>query len=223
MHCATQSPRIISNCEFCIVYLNCSCSLRGIQDYIPPVLENCEDNTYETVVRNPMEAIAYLKFYDEIDAINFTGQTFQSEGNRHVLPQIEIKRVNTSNIVQQDADSAMNLDKIIDNMRQNQAFYKTKANKLYAETSLIANMFQSTMGRIAMAAMTVINIASVALGIFTFFKVRKLAILWAFNQQINPGQAYGNYFKERKCINISELVICVTTLLCVLYLARKIG
>ena len=34
VHCATQSPRIISNCEFCIVYLNCSCSLRGIQDYI---------------------------------------------------------------------------------------------------------------------------------------------------------------------------------------------
>ena len=30
VHCATQSPRIISNCEFCIVYLNCSCSLRGI-------------------------------------------------------------------------------------------------------------------------------------------------------------------------------------------------
>ena len=80
VHCATQSPRIISNCEFCIVYLNCSCSLRGIQDYIPPVLENCKDNTYETVVRSPINAIAYLKFYDEIDAINFTGQTFQSEG-----------------------------------------------------------------------------------------------------------------------------------------------
>ena len=77
------------------------------------------------------------------------------------------------------------------------------------------------MGRIAMAAMTIINIASVALGIFTFFKVRKLAILWAFNQQINPGQAYGNYFKERECVNISELVICVTTLLCVIYLAKK--
>ena len=78
------------------------------------------------------------------------------------------------------------------------------------------------MGRIAMAAMTIINIVAVTLGIFTLFKVRKLAILWAFNQQINPGQAYGNYFKERKCINISELVICVTTLLCVLYLAWKI-
>ena len=88
VHCAIQSPRIISNCEFCIVYLNCSCSLRGIQDYIPPVLENCEDNTYETVVRSPINAIAYLKFYDEIDAINFTGQTFQSQGNRHVLQQI---------------------------------------------------------------------------------------------------------------------------------------
>ena len=128
-------------------------------------------------MRSPINAIAYLKFYDEIDAINFAGQPFQSEGNRHVLPQIEIKRVNTSNIVQQDADSAMNLDKIIANMRQNQAIYQTKADKLYTETSLITNIFQSTMCRIAMAAMTIINIASVALGIFTFFKVRKLVIL----------------------------------------------
>ena len=116
----------------------------------------------------------------------------------------------------------MNWDKIIANMRQNQAIYQTKVDKLYAETSLIINIVQSTMGRIAMAAMTIINIASVALGIFTFLKVRKLAILWAFNQQINPGHAYGNYFKERDCVNISELIICVTTLLYVLCLARKI-
>ena len=107
-------------------------------------------------------------------------------------------------------------------MRQNQAIYQTKADKLYAETSLSTKIFQSTMGRIAMAAMTIINIASVALGIFTFFKVRKLVILWAFSQQINPGQAYGNYFKERECINISEPVIFVTTLLCILYLAKKV-
>ena len=60
VNCATQSPNIISNCEFCIVYLNCSCSLRGIQDYIPPVLENCKDITDETVVRSPINAIAYL-------------------------------------------------------------------------------------------------------------------------------------------------------------------
>ena len=100
-------------------------------------------------MRSPINAIVYLKFYDEIDAINFTGQTFQSEGNRHVLPQIEIKRVNASNIVQQDADSAMNLDKIIDNMRQNQAIYQTKADKLYAETSLITKMFQSRQGKLA--------------------------------------------------------------------------
>ena len=222
VHRATQSPRIITHCEFCILHLICSCSLRGVQDYKPPVLENCEDKTYETVVLSLINTIAYIKFYEEIDAINFPGQTFQSEGNRHVLPQIEIKRINTSNIVQQDADSAMNLDKSIASMRQNQVIYQTKAHKWYAETSLITNMFQSTIGRIAMAAMTIINIASVALGIFTFFKVRKLAILWAFNQQINPGQAYGNYFKERECVHISELVICVTTLLCVLYLARKI-
>ena len=222
VHCATQSPRIISNCEFCVVYLNCSCSLRGIQDYIPPVMEHCEDNTYEAVVRSPINALTYLKFYDEIDAANFTGQSFQSQENKYILPPIEIKRVNTGNIVQQDADSAMNLDKIIANMRQNQAIYQTKADKLYAETSLITNVFQSTMARIAMAAMTIINIASVALGICTFFKVRELAILWAFNQQINPGQAYGNYFKERECVNISELVICITTLLCVLYLAKKV-
>ena len=116
----------------------------------------------------------------------------------------------------------MNLDKIIANMRQNQAIYQTKANKLYAETSLIANIFQSTLGRIAMAIMTIINVASVALGICTFLKVRKLAVLWAFNQQINPGQAYGNHSKERECVNISELVICVTTLLCALYLAKKV-
>ena len=123
VHCATQSPRIISNCEFCIVYLNCSCSLRGIQDYIPPVMENCEDNTYEAVVRSPINALTYLKFYDEIDAANFTGQSFQSQETKYILPPIEIKRVNTGNIVQQDADSAMNLDKIIANMRQNQAIY----------------------------------------------------------------------------------------------------
>ena len=187
VHCATQSPRIISNCEFCIVYLNCSCSLRGLQDYIPPVMENCEDNTYEAIVRSPIKASTYLKFNDEIDAANFTGQSFQSQENRYILPPIEIKWVNTGNIVQQDADSAMNLDKIIANMRQNQAIYQTEDDRLYAETSLITNIFQSTMGRIAMAAMTFINIASIALGIFTFFKVRKLAILWAFNQQINPG------------------------------------
>ena len=129
----------------------------------------------------PINAIANLKFYDEIDAINFTGQTFQSERNRHVLLQIEIKCLNTSNIGQQDADNARNLDKIIANMRQSQAIYQTKADKLYADTSLITNMFQSTIGRIAMASVTIINIASVVLGIFTFFKVRKLAILWAFN------------------------------------------
>ena len=83
VHCATQSPRIITSCEFCIVYLNCSftCSLRGIQDYIPPVMENCEDNTCEALVRNPINALTYLKFYDEIDATNFTGHSFQSKEN----------------------------------------------------------------------------------------------------------------------------------------------
>ena len=79
VHCPTQSPRIITNREFCIVYLNCSCSLRGIQDYIPPVLKNCEDNTYEALVPNPINALTYLKFYDETDVSNFTGQSFQSK------------------------------------------------------------------------------------------------------------------------------------------------
>ena len=102
----------------------------------------------------------------------------------------------------QDADSAMNLDKIIANMQKNQAVYQTKADKLYSDTSLITGIFQSTTGRIAMAIMTIINVVSVALGIFTFLKVRKLAILWALNQQIKPGQAHGDYFKERECANI---------------------
>ena len=35
----------------------------------------------------------------------------------------------------------MNLDKIIANMRQNQAIYQTKASKLYAEMLLITNIF----------------------------------------------------------------------------------
>ena len=107
-------------------------------------------------------------------------------------------------------------------MQKNQAVYQTKADKLYSDNSLITGVFQSNTGRIAMAIMTIINVASVALGIFAFFKVRKLAIVWAFYQQINPGQAYGNYFKERECVNISELVICETTLLCILYLAKKV-
>ena len=145
-------------------------------------MENCEDNTYEAVVPNPINALTYLKFYDEIDAINITCQSFQSKENKYILPPIEIKWVNTGNIVQQDANKATNLDKIIANIRQNHAIYQTKVDKLYAETSLITNMFQSTMGRIAMAAMTIINMASVGLGIFTFFQVRRLAILWAFNQ-----------------------------------------
>ena len=131
-----------------------------------------------------MNALTYLKFYDEIDAIN--------------------------------------LDKIIANMWKNQTVYQTKAYKLYSDASLITGMFRSTIGRITMALMTIINVASIALGIFTFFKVRKLAILWVFDQQINPGQAYGDCFKERECVNISELVICAATFLCQLYLARKI-
>ena len=147
-------------------------------------MESCEDNTYEAVVRNTINALTYLRFYDETDAIN--------------------------------------LDKIIAKMRKNQAVYQTKAYKLYSDTSLIIGMFRSTIGRITIALMTIINVASIALGIFTFFKVRELAILWAFNQQINNGQAYGDYFKERECANNSELVICATTFLCVLYLAKKI-
>ena len=54
-------------------------------------MENCEDNTYEAVVQNPINALTYWKFDDEIDAINFTGQSFQSEGVKYALPQIEIK------------------------------------------------------------------------------------------------------------------------------------
>ena len=157
----------------------------------------------------------------KLNAVNFTGQSFD-QGVKYALPPIEIKRINANNIVQQDTDNAMNLDKKFANMRKNQAVYQTKAYKLYSDTSLITGMLQSNIGRITMAIMTIINVASVALGIFAFFKVRKLAILWAFNQPINPGQAYGNYFKERECVNISELVICVTTLLCVLYLAKKV-
>ena len=37
----------------------------------------------------------------------------------------------------------MNLDKVIANMRQNQAIYQMKADELYVETSLITNIFQS--------------------------------------------------------------------------------
>ena len=71
VHCATQSPRIITSCDFCIVYSTCSCNLRGIQDYMPPVMESCEDNTYEAVVRNPINALTCLKFYDETECSKF--------------------------------------------------------------------------------------------------------------------------------------------------------
>ena len=46
----------------------------------------------------------------KLNAVNFTGQSFD-QVIKYALPPIEIKRINANNIVQQDTDNAMNLDK----------------------------------------------------------------------------------------------------------------
>ena len=71
-------------------------------------------------------------------------------------------------MVQQDVNQAMNLHKIISLMKDDAVIYQSKAGKIYADTSIITSMFGSTYGRMALA-MTCINVASICLGIITFF------------------------------------------------------
>ena len=194
-----QSPRLISSCAFCIISLNCSCSLRGTYDYIPPTLENFDKNNYRDTIKFPINAMSYLNFYDKLEGLNITGSTFKVNLSRHPIPRVDVLKIDTQNVVQQDENQAMNLDKIITLIKDDAVIYQSKADKIYADTSMITSMFGSPYGKIALAIMTCINVASICLGIVAFFKVRRLAILWALIRKAGPSQAFTSTAPEPGC------------------------
>ena len=220
IHCDKQSPRLISSCAFCIILLNCSCSLRGTYDYIPPTLENCDENNYRDTIKFPINAMSYLKFYDKLEGLNITGSTFKFNHSRHPIPRVDVLKIDTQNVVQQDENQVMNLDKIISLMKDDAVIYQSKADKIYADTSMITSMFGSPYGKIALAIMTCINAASICLGIVTFFKVRRLAILWALIRKAGPNQAFASTAQEQGCPSALELAVYVVLLMCLLHLGR---
>ena len=61
VNCDKQSPRILQGCKFCVLHLNCSCSLRGIAHYIPQNLATCGDVHHTEIMQEPVNAMGYMK------------------------------------------------------------------------------------------------------------------------------------------------------------------
>ena len=75
MVCSKMAPRMVKQCNFCMIELECSCSLRSKHYLIPPLLDNCDDIQSTRAVHYPVNYIAARVVMKENDNLNVTGTT----------------------------------------------------------------------------------------------------------------------------------------------------
>ena len=220
VECDRQASRIINRCAYCVLQLGCGCQLRSTRHILPPYLNNCTDTKLEQKVFYPVNAMTYLKYFDAPQNFNFSVNVETSPKFPTNFSGFRIMG-NDATFTAQDGESApLDLDKILQLMKQNKPIYESPSAQVYAETKLLRQLFYSPFGQIAGAVMLVINVVTALLGLYTFIKVRNITGLMTLLFSAKPVKAEllspTNY-----TVNAWQLMLCFVVML-LLYRTAKL-
>ena len=163
VNCDKQSPRILKGCKFCILHLNCSCSLWEIAHYIPPNLATCGDVHHTKIIQELVNAMSYMKFYERFETKNVTWSVEDILHQIEEIPEIKFSDLESELVAHETQIQGLNLEKILELMHGNKPIYSSKGGQVYAETKMLRSVLISPYGEIASIIITIIISAVVEL------------------------------------------------------------
>ena len=184
MSCSKRAPVIIDQCNFCILRLNCSCSLRNLHYLIPPSLETCGDLRTNSSIKYPINTIAYRSMRPGQAILNVTGMTVLNQPPPKIETDIEIKRIDTEAIAVARTEMALDFDKIMTRMGQNKDLYLTKADFAGMKRSNLDTFIGSWMADWVALGMILADVVSLALIVYTFNKINRVNTVLAARAEL---------------------------------------
>lgn len=183
--CSKKSPIHVEQCKFCIVDLQCSCALRSKYYLIPPSLENCVDTESTSIIEYPLNILQLSETLENFEPITINGTLEYSSTDKSELSEINIKELDTENIVSVDEAKAIDLRKRVALARQNKDIYLSKADMGSDSDSITMGLLSSNYGDVYGLVTIILQtscLAAGAAGAYLFTKQRQMAAILSLVQ-----------------------------------------
>ena len=218
MVCSKMAPRMVKQCHFCIIELECSFSLRSKHYLIPPLLENCDDIQSTRAVHYPVNYIAASAVMTENDNLNVTGTTLFGSTPTLPMPQIDIKSTTMESVATSDTELAVDFNKVMNKIARNENIYLTKADPMASMKNSVQKFIESDYSESTGGILVVYVTATVIAVTYLYYRLHMLTVMLAMLKlpvadAINPATADGSHTDGKLGTNCSPSEIVVVALL----------
>ena len=138
--CVRKSPETITPCRFCIMTLECACSLRGPSIYIPATFWNCKSEGRNlTEIAHPINMLFLSKFYDVSSILNPGGQALLPQPLELTLPDLDVYTNEFNDIMQRDNELALDLNDAAEAYKARSTIYPSETAHLAKQISWVTD------------------------------------------------------------------------------------
>ena len=140
----------------------------------PPRLASCHHNTDNITIIHPVNLALLQHFFDDIFVNKIFADTIFSKPVNVTLPQLKINEHKISGIIAADAKEHLSLAKIAETAKQDKVIFQSIAEPLLDGQIDLSDGWLFTNKILFYTVSTILGI-SIALFVWTIFKIRKLS------------------------------------------------
>ena len=180
--------RMAKGCDFCLFRLPCRCSISTSTHFFPHRLASCHHNTDNITTIHPVNLALLQHFFDDTFVNDIFADTIFSKPVNVTLPQLKIYEHKMSGIIAADAKEHLSLAKMAVTAKQDKVIFQSIAEPLLDGQIDLSDGWQLT-NKVLLYTVSTISGISIALFVWTIFKIRKLSagLLLLEKSQKNKG------------------------------------
>ena len=144
LHCDNVST-IIEGCTFCILKLPCNCEVTTKQYYLPQRWNGCHNDSTTISKLHPVNLALLQEYFTETELKNVSSDTTFNTPINVTTPPFKIFNHGISDIIANDKNSHMNLQKMINMSKQNKLIFTSLADSMYSESLYINDTFPTEL------------------------------------------------------------------------------
>ena len=183
-----NTSTVVNGCAFCILKLPCNCEVITNQYYLPKRWDGCHHDSTTISKVHPVNLALLQEYFTENELKNITSETTFKTAINITTPPFKIFNHGISEIISNDKQSHMNLQKMINISKQNKLMFTSLADSMYNEASYTQESFPKEL----LLAILGTALAATALILFIFLlrKYNFLMTVLVINELIPKANAF---------------------------------
>ena len=176
--CPHQSPTTIQPCNFCVMHLDCACSIRAPSFYVPPTFSNCDQEGINvTKIEHPINMLFLQSFYDYTSLLEPSGNALLPQPLNLTLPDLDLYAPTFADIYHQDDLLALDLNKTATAYKKKRTVFPTKLDKLTHDLDWVTDTSTKPLFYSSTLVNFIISIASMTLSTLLWIRSRRQGFL----------------------------------------------